>query len=61
MTVKMVQISQVSWSIISPSGNVLQKNITVHNAATAHEYVRKYVQSFDGWYFEVIPLKKEGT
>lgn len=58
-TIKMLQVSQVNWQIVSHKGVILQKDITIGTVAEALEFVRNYASSFSDWTFDVIPLKKD--
>jgi hypothetical protein len=57
-TVKMIQKTNANWELVSHTGAILQKDITVSTFSEALEFVRKYASSFPDWTFDVIPLKK---
>lgn len=60
-TVRMVQDMPAKWHIVSNSGIILQRGITVGTIHDAEQYVRAYVSSFNDWTYEVVPLVKVST
>ena len=55
--VKMIQIHQANWTIQTATGTILKEDITLGLYDEAEEYVRKYITSFSGWSYEMLPLK----
>ncbi len=56
--VKMVQLTPHNWQIQNETGTVLQTDITAHSEYEAREYVKRWVSSFSGWDFLLVPLEK---
>lgn len=56
---KIVQQSQVNWQIQTPSGHVLQRDITIASPHEAERFIKGYISSFTNWTYEVVPIKKE--
>lgn len=52
----MIQIAKANWRIETLTGHIMQKDITCGTVIEAEEYVKKYISSFDGWSYRVIPL-----
>lgn len=59
--VKMIQTMTCNWHIESQYGHVLVKNITCGTVIEAEEYVKRYISSFDGWSYSVIPLTAKSS
>jgi hypothetical protein len=57
--VKMIQMSQYGWKIVSQKGNVLQEGIYFANLSKAEEYIKAYISSYLNWTYEMVPLTKE--
>lgn len=57
IVVKMVQVSQYKWKIVSDRGIVLQEPIYIASIK-AEEYIKAYISSYQGWGYEVKPLRK---
>jgi len=55
----MIQISQSDWQVRTETGVLMQKNVTVSSVHDATEFIKRYVSSFMGWEYEVIPMNKE--
>lgn len=59
MKFKIVQQSQVNWQVQSPTGIILQKDITISSSHDAEVFIRGYVSSFHNGSYEVVPLPKK--
>jgi hypothetical protein len=54
--VKMVQHSKHKWCIKTATDKVLQDDIVISSQFEAEEYVKKYISSFMGWTYDILPL-----
>ena len=57
--VQMVQTSRNRWKLLAPKGHVMVDDIVLSNIHEAKEFVDKYISSFTGWSYDVIPMKGE--
>lgn len=55
----MKQVMPFSWDVVSEKGFALQKGITCETLEQATQYIKNYTSSFNGWIYEVAPLKKD--
>lgn len=55
--VKMIQTSRQLWKMVSSKGCVIKEDVMVYSEYEANEYVRKYISSFSGWSYVVLPIK----
>lgn len=53
----MVQMMPVDWQIVSQSGAIVVKNIKIATLWEAEDYVRRYISSYHGVTYRMIPLK----
>lgn len=60
MTTKVLmrQTGKYTWEIVSDKGVKLQENISLGSLYQAHEYINRWVSSYHGWDYEVVPLDK---
>lgn len=61
ITLIMRQTSKYRWRLESPSGNVLQDNISVQDAHKAAAYAQCYVSSYNNWDYKLIPFQEEDS
>lgn len=57
--VKMIQISKYEWNIVSDKGYLLQNHIYFASMDKAEEYVKAFISSYNGWSWQMMPLKSE--
>jgi hypothetical protein len=55
--VKMVQISNNRWNLMSPKGTIMVEDILLYSPYEASEWAKKYISSWSDWSFKVI-IKK---
>lgn len=52
----MRQTGTYKWEIVSEKDVILQPDISLGSLYQAHDYISRWITSYTGWMYEVIPL-----
>lgn len=55
--IKIVQKTKYTWKLVSPTGHIIQDNVSLHDEYRVIEYIKTYISSYDNWTYEVVWLE----